>query len=55
MLTYMHIYLILNAHNFLLILSRNGGLKEGPVDLVLSCVDNFEARMTINAVSLNFF
>ncbi|ELV12061.1 Ubiquitin-like modifier-activating enzyme 5 [Tupaia chinensis] len=27
----------------------NGGLEEGkPVDLVLSCVDNFEARMTIN-------
>ncbi|XP_068092383.1 ubiquitin-like modifier-activating enzyme 5 isoform X3 [Hyperolius riggenbachi] len=27
----------------------NGGLKEGdPVDLVLSCVDNFEARMAIN-------
>jgi len=23
---------------------------DGPVDLVLSCVDNFEARMTINAV-----
>ncbi|XP_043575452.1 ubiquitin-like modifier-activating enzyme 5 isoform X1 [Chiloscyllium plagiosum] len=28
---------------------RNGGLQEGqPVDLVLSCVDNFEARMAIN-------
>lgn len=27
----------------------NGGLEEGKsVDLVLSCVDNFEARMTIN-------
>lgn len=27
----------------------HGGLKDnGPVDLVLSCVDNFEARMTIN-------
>ena len=24
--------------------------SDGPVDLVLSCVDNFEARMTINAV-----
>ncbi|XP_014481170.1 PREDICTED: ubiquitin-like modifier-activating enzyme 5 [Dinoponera quadriceps] len=24
-------------------------LKKGPVDLVLSCVDNFEARMAINA------
>ncbi|XP_020367211.1 ubiquitin-like modifier-activating enzyme 5 isoform X1 [Rhincodon typus] len=28
---------------------RNGGLQEGkPVDLILSCVDNFEARMAIN-------
>ncbi|XP_069107687.1 LOW QUALITY PROTEIN: ubiquitin-like modifier-activating enzyme 5 [Argopecten irradians] len=28
---------------------RNGGMKENaPVDLVLSCVDNFEARMAIN-------
>lgn len=23
-------------------------MKNGPVDLVLSCVDNFEARMAIN-------
>jgi len=30
---------------------RHGGLQGGPVDLVLSCVDNFEARMAINAVS----
>lgn len=30
---------------------RFGGLEEGtPVDLVLSCVDNFEARMAINKV-----
>ena len=29
-----------------------GGLEEGkPVDLILSCVDNFEARMAINTVS----
>lgn len=29
-----------------------GALEEGkPVDLVLSCVDNFEARMAINTVS----
>ncbi|XP_038652542.1 ubiquitin-like modifier-activating enzyme 5 isoform X3 [Scyliorhinus canicula] len=28
---------------------RKGGLEEGkPVDLILSCVDNFEARMAIN-------
>ena len=26
----------------------NGSLTQGPVDLVLSCVDNFEARMAIN-------
>lgn len=31
----------------------HGGLEEGkPVDLVLSCVDNFEARMAINTVSV---
>lgn len=28
---------------------KEGGLNKGPVDLVLSCVDNFEARMAINA------
>ena len=34
--------------------SSTGGLTGGgPVDLVLSCVDNFEARMTINTVSDN--
>ncbi|XP_060807390.1 ubiquitin-like modifier-activating enzyme 5 [Amyelois transitella] len=27
---------------------RTGSLSGGPVDLVLSCVDNFEARMAIN-------
>lgn len=27
---------------------RSGGLGNKPVDIVLSCVDNFEARMTIN-------
>lgn len=33
-------------------LLRQGGLEKGkPVDLVLSCVDNFEARMAINKVS----
>jgi ubiquitin-like modifier-activating enzyme 5 len=26
----------------------NGGLKGGKVDLVLSCVDNYSARMSIN-------
>lgn len=39
---------------------RFGGIEEGcPVDLVLSCVDNFEARMTINTacneLNLNWF
>ncbi|CAO4361495.1 unnamed protein product [Caenorhabditis nigoni] len=27
---------------------RNGSLKNGKIDLVLSCVDNFEARMAVN-------
>ncbi len=27
---------------------KEGSLTNGPVDLVLSCVDNFEARMAIN-------
>lgn len=27
---------------------KTGSLKGGPVDLILSCVDNFEARMAIN-------
>lgn len=27
---------------------KTGSLTSGPLDLVLSCVDNFEARMTIN-------
>jgi len=35
----------------LICVCRFGNLSgDGPVDLVLSCVDNFEARMTINAV-----
>lgn len=29
-------------------LHSTSSLKKGPVDLVLSCVDNFEARMAIN-------
>lgn len=33
----------------------NGGIEDGkPVDLVLSCVDNFEARMAINTVGSQF-
>lgn len=39
---------------------RTGSLdNDGPIDLVLSCVDNFEARMAINAacneLSINWF
>ncbi|CAI2735754.1 unnamed protein product [Schistosoma spindalis] len=46
-----HNYNITLVENFDHFLNRleHGGLKnENPVDLVLSCVDNFEARMTIN-------
>ncbi|XP_029095299.1 ubiquitin-like modifier-activating enzyme 5 [Monodon monoceros] len=44
-------YNVTTVENFERFMNRisNGGLEEGkPVDLVLSCVDNFEARMTIN-------
>ncbi|XP_064411014.1 ubiquitin-like modifier-activating enzyme 5 isoform X2 [Latimeria chalumnae] len=46
-----HNYNITTVDNFQHFLDRisDGGLEEGkPVDLVLSCVDNFEARMAIN-------
>ncbi|XP_062980374.1 ubiquitin-like modifier-activating enzyme 5 isoform X2 [Elgaria multicarinata webbii] len=46
-----HNYNITTMDNFQHFMDRisNGGLEEGkPVDLVLSCVDNFEARMAIN-------
>ncbi|XP_036420578.1 ubiquitin-like modifier-activating enzyme 5 isoform X4 [Colossoma macropomum] len=46
-----HNYNITTMDNFTHLMDRisNGGLEEGkPVDLVLSCVDNFEARMAIN-------
>ncbi|KAJ8784211.1 hypothetical protein J1605_008541 [Eschrichtius robustus] len=46
-----HNYNITTVENFERFMNRisNGGLEEGkPVDLVLSCVDNFEARVTIN-------
>ncbi|CAH2283050.1 ubiquitin-like modifier-activating enzyme 5 [Pelobates cultripes] len=49
-----HNYNITTIDNFQHFMDRisKGGLKEGhPVDLVLSCVDNFEARMAINTVS----
>ncbi|XP_048366754.1 ubiquitin-like modifier-activating enzyme 5 isoform X2 [Sphaerodactylus townsendi] len=47
-----HNYNITTVDNFQHFMDRisNGGLEDGkPVDLVLSCVDNFEARMAINA------
>jgi len=31
---------------------KSGSMNHGPVDLVLSCVDNFEARMSINQALL---
>ncbi|KAI5711547.1 hypothetical protein M8J76_003457 [Diaphorina citri] len=45
-----HNFNITLLENFDIFLDRikQGSLTEGPVDLVLSCVDNFEARMTIN-------
>uniref|UniRef100_A0A8C3Q172 Ubiquitin-like modifier-activating enzyme 5 n=1 Tax=Chrysolophus pictus TaxID=9089 RepID=A0A8C3Q172_CHRPC len=46
-----HNYNITTLDNFEHFMGRisNGALEEGkPVDLVLSCVDNFEARMAIN-------
>ncbi|XP_076617701.1 ubiquitin-like modifier-activating enzyme 5 isoform X1 [Chaetodon auriga] len=46
-----HNYNITTLENFTHFMERisHGGLEEGkPVDLVLSCVDNFEARMAIN-------
>lgn len=46
-----HNYNITTMDNFTHFMDRisHGGLEEGkPVDLVLSCVDNFEARMAIN-------
>uniref|UniRef100_A0A8C9QW20 Ubiquitin-like modifier-activating enzyme 5 n=1 Tax=Scleropages formosus TaxID=113540 RepID=A0A8C9QW20_SCLFO len=48
-----HNYNITTVDNFTRFMDRirciHGGLQEGaPVDLVLSCVDNFEARMAIN-------
>lgn len=47
-----HNYNITTMENFTHFMDRvrQGGLEEGkPVDLLLSCVDNFEARMAINA------
>lgn len=45
-------YDITSVDNFDHFLERvsKGGLKQQAVDLVLSCVDNYEARMTINTV-----
>lgn len=45
-----HNYNITSVDNFNHFMGRikEGGLNNKPVDLVLSCVDNFEARMAIN-------
>ena len=45
-----HNYNITTVENFDHFMQRisQGSLSNGPVDLVLSCVDNFEARMAIN-------
>ena len=45
-----HNYNITTVENFDHFMSRisEGSLTRGPIDLVLSCVDNFEARMAIN-------
>ncbi|XP_058807178.1 ubiquitin-like modifier-activating enzyme 5 [Phymastichus coffea] len=45
-----HNYNITTVDNFVKFMNsiKTSSLKRGPVDLVLSCVDNFEARMTIN-------
>ncbi|GLH01512.1 Ubiquitin-like modifier-activating enzyme 5 [Gryllus bimaculatus] len=39
---------ITTVDNFQHFMDSQGSLTGGPVDLVLSCVDNFEARMAIN-------
>ncbi|XP_017045621.1 ubiquitin-like modifier-activating enzyme 5 [Drosophila ficusphila] len=48
-----------NFDRFLDTISQSGQVAGQPVDLVLSCVDNFEARMAINAAcnerNLNWF
>ena len=36
------------GYDFLLNCIREGGVEGGKIDLVLSCVDNYSARMTIN-------
>lgn len=43
---------ITTMENFKIFVNRiqRGNLDGGKVDLVLSCVDNFEARMTVNTV-----
>ena len=45
-----HNYNITSVDHFSHFVERlsSGSLKSSPVDLVLSCVDNFEARMAIN-------
>jgi len=49
-----HNYNITTVENFDHFMGRikSGSLTGGPVDLVLGCVDNFEARMAINSACL---
>jgi len=49
-----HTYSITSVDHFSHFLNRikEGGLKGQPVDLVLGCVDNFEARIAINQACL---
>ena len=44
--------LTMNIASHCIYLFRKGNQKaDGPVDLVLCCVDNFEARMAVNTVN----
>lgn len=43
-----NITLVDNYEHFLSRIRHGGRVDNQPVDLVLSCVDNFEARMSIN-------
>lgn len=40
-----------NISSFMLLICSKGGKDGKSVNLVLSCVDNFEARMAVNTVS----
>jgi hypothetical protein len=44
-----HMHTCTHSHIHTCTHTEHGGKTGGPVDLVLSCVDNFAARMSINA------